>query len=379
MNDSGIEGGGTENRIRLLVDDFLKDNSIEEIHILQSSKTKARDSGEKVIFHFSSGNKKEAHRETRNIITDNNIDLVQAHNLLVLSMGGLRAARDLKIPIAWFAHDYWSICSKRSFIDPYNASKNRLCSRTNILKCITCSGIKTWLRLKLFQHMLNYAKLAIASCDFVKNVYEKHGILRGKWQVISPWLNLSNFLPHGNYEHRDNSIIFTGSLLEYKGAWILAEAFVKVSNEYPQAILKFIGSEQEPGNEYRIRILNKVKFLGPKNWEELSKIYKNASIYVCPTVCMETFGLNWAEAMASGCPVIASNIGSLPEFLNNRSILVPPRDSEKLAEAIIFMLKNPAYAKKLCEDGIKYANNAFSVSRASKEILALYKKLGVKG
>jgi glycosyltransferase involved in cell wall biosynthesis len=382
INDAGIKGGGAENRIRLLLVEFQKRGFFEEIHILQS-KTEAVDKTGGFIIHTVDPGYISSYRATARVINKTGIDIVQTHNMLALTPSGILAAHELKIPIVWFAHDYWPLCAKRSFIDPYEASKKQLCKKTSFLHCVDCSGLKTQVRLWGFRQVLGKSDLSVASCNFVKNLYESHNFLKGKWEVVKPWVETDCFLSRAEVK-RDSSVVFTGSLLDYKGAWVLAEAFIEVIKVLPDARLKFAGSEQEFNSRHRKRlddifskygVANRVKFLGYLNWDKLLELYKGSGVYACPTVCMESFGLNWAEAMAAGCPVVASDIGSLPDFLKGRAILVTPRDKDKLAEGIISVLKDKSLAEELSRKGIEYIENNFRVKHSADEILNLYSHL----
>jgi glycosyltransferase involved in cell wall biosynthesis len=73
--------------------------------------------------------------------------------------------------------------------------------------------------------------------------------------------------------------------------------------------------------------------------------------------------------------VVASDIGSLPDFLKGRAILVTPRDKDKLAEGIISVLKDKSLAEELSRKGIEYIENNFRVKHSADEILNLYSHL----
>ena len=93
-----------------------------------------------------------------------------------------------------------------------------------------------------------------------------------------------------------------------------------------------------------------VLFLGRKiNVDEL---YSLMDVFVLPTH-REGIGATILEASAMEKPVIASRIGGCPEAVDNKvtGILLPIKDSEKLAEAIIYLLKNPERAKEMGKKG----------------------------
>lgn len=80
-----------------------------------------------------------------------------------------------------------------------------------------------------------------------------------------------------------------------------------------------------------------VRYLGYVPEQDLPGLYRAASLFVYPSI-YEGFGLPPAQALASGVPVIATNISSLPEVVGQSGLLVPPRNRERLAEALTHLL-----------------------------------------
>jgi glycosyltransferase involved in cell wall biosynthesis len=379
VNDFGIQGGGTENRVRLLLDEFLRRRYVSSVDILQSAgRPVPQDDTMRVT--QTCGGVRETYRLTRRIIREKKIDIVQAHNMLSVTPSVVAAAHRANVPVVWFAHDYWPLCAHRSFVDAFRAREKQTCSHANFRACLPCCGARARLRLWIFRRMMRTVESAIASAECVRRVYEDHGFLRGTWSVIAPWIDTSVF--HGGDAHsRQPIVVFTGSLIDYKGAWVLAHAAKLIRAQVPAARFIFIGGSGREEAPYRKDIENifreggvseGAEFREYASWRELAGVYRKAGVYVCPTVCMETFGLNWAEAMACGTPVVASQIGSLPEFLENKAVLVPPRSPEKLAEGVIRVLKDKALAEKLGSEGIQYCAQRFNVSTAAEKIIARY-------
>lgn len=386
VNDAGISGGGAETRIRLLAEEFLRRRVFEEIHILGAADSMP-DTPKGLIRHSLSASYAldwfKIYKVTRQIIKRHGINIVQVHNMQRLSPSPLLAASHMQVPVVWIAHDYWPLCAYRSFINPYKAQSMALCEEAKFKKCIRCVGIKAALRLKLFQWVISKADVAISPGNFVKDLYESHNILKGKWKIVRPWVALDIFEDVRQNEI-PNQIIFVGSLADYKGGWVAAESLKYILEVFPDTILKFIGPNQEKDGIFRKRIeeigirdstLKNMVFLGYKDHDGLRDEYSKGGISLCPPVWFELFGLTWAEAMAAGCPVVASSIGSLPEFLKGKGILVPARDAQRLAGAVIDLLKNKDYAKNLAEEGKRYAIESFKVNRAADEIIDIYKQL----
>lgn len=86
------------------------------------------------------------------------------------------------------------------------------------------------------------------------------------------------------------------------------------------------------------------------NDEKLADIYANASVFVYPSL-YEGFGIPPLEAMAAGCPVVASNVSSIPEVIGNAGLLFNPNDQNDLAEKIEKILNDKELVKNLVEKG----------------------------
>jgi glycosyltransferase involved in cell wall biosynthesis len=157
------------------------------------------------------------------------------------------------------------------------------------------------------------------------------------------------------------NILFFGRLSPYKGIDDLLKAMPEVFREFPDEQL-IIAGKRYYGFDIDDDMLNKYKgniTLIEKHIpnDELAALIKQAKFIVCPYkdatqsgVLMTAFGLN--------TPVIATNVGSFPEFIkhNVNGLLVPPNDPEKLAEGIRFALRHEHYKtlaqniSKLTED-----------------------------
>jgi glycosyltransferase involved in cell wall biosynthesis len=83
------------------------------------------------------------------------------------------------------------------------------------------------------------------------------------------------------------------------------------------------------------------------------------------------------EAMACGCPVIASNVGGNPELITDgeTGLLVPPRNPEALAQAVLRMVENPARARAMARAGRKRVEARFSTAGKVERTEALYRRL----
>ena len=95
---------------------------------------------------------------------------------------------------------------------------------------------------------------------------------------------------------------------------------------------------------------SRVVFTGFVSHEDLNLLYNRASLFVYPSL-YEGFGLPPVEAMACGCPVVASNVTAMPEVLGDAALLVDPLSVPELAHAIAAVLERPELSGSLREKG----------------------------
>jgi glycosyltransferase involved in cell wall biosynthesis len=113
----------------------------------------------------------------------------------------------------------------------------------------------------------------------------------------------------------------------------------------------------------------KITMMGYVPDSELLSLFAEADVFVFPSL-YEGFGLPVLEAMACGCPVITSNVSSLPEVVGDAALLVDPYNVEALAQAMLTVLEDDELKKEMSKKGIAQAQK-FSWDKAGAEFLAL--------
>lgn len=123
----------------------------------------------------------------------------------------------------------------------------------------------------------------------------------------------------------------------------------------------------------RLNFQNEVMLTDYLNDEDLPIVYNLADMLVYPSI-YEGFGLPPLEAMASGCPVIASNTSSLPEVVSDAGILINPYNIDEIANAMYEVLNDDCLRENMIKKGLKRAN-LFSWDKTAKETIKLYNQL----
>ncbi len=201
----------------------------------------------------------------------------------------------------------------------------------------------------LTQTILQEASHVITVGERLKQeVVTNFGVLETHVTVMSMGVDRTVFHPFVkeqvrselNLPQREQVILFIGNLIREKGVLELVQAFEKLQNKLPDVSLHLVGSAKsaafvdEVKQYIAARQIGRIHFEGTKPQKELAKWLAAADVLALPSY-HEGFGLVALEAMATGTPVVASNVGGLPYLLaNGAGILVPAREVEGLAAGI---------------------------------------------
>lgn len=146
---------------------------------------------------------------------------------------------------------------------------------------------------------------------------------------------------------------------------VLPLVVVGNGHEYKHDVQKYIASH---GMEHL--------FLWPRNRiddNELQALYTLARVFVYPSF-YEGFGLPVVEAMLSGCPVVTSNVSSLPEAGGPSSKQVNPESAEEICSALTSVISDDTMRRAMIRDGIEYAARTFDPNTIARQLMNIYTK-----
>jgi glycosyltransferase involved in cell wall biosynthesis len=178
------------------------------------------------------------------------------------------------------------------------------------------------------------------------------------------------------YQLQDEFVLYAGNVKPHKNLERLIDAFHIVRNRGLDRLkLVMIGDEISKYTALRRAVhrhqLHKyVRFLGYLPEETLAVMYRLAGVFVFPSL-YEGFGLPPLEAMASGTPVVTSNVSSLPEVAGDAAVLVDPYDPHAIAEGIYRVLTDADLRKDLRRKGVARAGQ-FSWEQSVRRVRKIY-------
>ena len=268
--------------------------------------------------------------------------------------------------------------------------------RIDLLSGSGCNSLYSKISYKynkiFFPHSLRKAAVIMASSQSTKtDLIRKYAMEGNKIQVLYPGVSVCFCAPGDDMALRETRrkynadsgyILHISSTDPRDNTAVVIRAFgrARQESEIPQKLI--IAGNVDPqvsGLERLIAELNlkdRILFTGyfaEKQTGELAALYQAADVYVDPSL-YEGFGFQVVEAMASGVPIIASNVTSLPEIIGDAGILVNPRDVEGWADAISRLLTDRGLREAMRRRSLEQAKS-FTWEGTARQTLEIYNKL----
>ncbi len=338
----------------------------------------------KVRMILTMNNSRTSYKNMKKLIEDERPDLAifnLVHKQITLSI--IDALKEKNIPIFWTMHDLITVCPAYTMLD----GNNKVCE-----KCL-CNGFKECINNNCIKNSKLMSVLSTREAEYIKkkewyndidlyicpsNFY-KEILQRGNF-TTSKIIHMKNPLPpETKYEVKKSKdyVLYFGRLSKEKGVATLFDAMKDV--DYKLIVLGTGPIESELKQKIADEHLeDKISMLGFKTGKELTDYVSQARCVILPSEWYENGPYSAMEAMATGRPLIASNIGGLPELVENEvnGYIFKPNNAKDLSEKInkIINLKNKDY-EKMCEESCKIAKKAFNPEDYCKDIIKKYERL----
>jgi glycosyltransferase involved in cell wall biosynthesis len=274
----------------------------------------------------------EVDRQFSQVIDRIKPDIIHLHNVAGLSLGMISVALQRKIPAFLTVHDHWGFCFKNTRLK----TGMEICQ--DFSDCVTCAEQLSdregpfdhvWLRNDYLA--LQFSKLhgIISPSPYLADAYIAAGIPPEQMSVISNGVNVDRFLElkQGIKQPLDPPITFTfvGHLGFHKGLSILLEALEQLHQDGKlQDLCHFnIVGEGNWGIQFsnfigRHQLDRAIKLWGKVDHDQVDSIYQQTDVLINCSIWPENEPVTILEAMATGIPVVASNLGGNRNLIDDR-------------------------------------------------------------
>ena len=325
----------------------------------------------------------EAAKNLELMLKDIKPDLV--HLNLLISPSIIDVCNKLKIPQVMTVHVSAPFCPAATFLKKNQEMCNDFqCKNGNYLYCVLnkCKGnlessIRKAILSEVYIKRNSYQKINKFICpsNALKEIISKTniGINPNNVRVINNFLSNEELNIKPNFQNK-GYFLYIGRLVKEKGVHYLLQAMNKLSKEIELHIIG-AGTEEAFLRKYaEANNLNNVKFLGFKNREEIKEEYQNCIATVLPCNWFENFPTTNMESFIHGKPVIASNIGGIPEQVehNVTGLLFEPANVEQLKNCILNYWNNLDIVIEHGKNAYKKATSLYTEERYYNELMQVY-------
>ncbi len=239
----------------------------------------------------------------------------------------------------------------------------------------------------IFSHMMGWGKYTIVPSAVIgKHMMEDFGVPLENLKLIPRSVDLEKYI----FKRRESAaasvefkIGVIGRITPIKGQIYFLKAMARVVRAMPSVRALVVGGISPGKDNYmeelevwtrRLGLSAFVEFLG--NRRDIPAILSKLDCLVMPSIAEEAFGRVIVEAQASGVPVVATKVGGVVEIIDDGQdgLLVYPKDSEGLAEAILKIIRDPALAVRLAENARKKVEEKFSLEKMAGDTIKVYKE-----
>lgn len=319
------------------------------------------------------------------LITNLSPDIAHVHLYKgVLTPSILQVLKNNNIPLIITLHDFGFLCPHNLMLDgkmnictrcvngsPLNCITNK-CNRNNLMLS-TVSSLE-FVFHKIFFPFEQYFDCVILVSKFGQKMHQSSRVDFNKMvQLYNFYPNLKQLEINCN---KGTYFLYFGRLSDEKGVETLFDAWQK-KNRISKLKVVGIGPLYEK-LDILATAVNNIEILGFKSGEELNKLIREASFIIVPSICFENNPLTIIEAYANGKPVIGSNVGGIPEIINDgdTGFLFEMGSVNDLSDKIINAesIDRLEYYR-LSTNARKFAEDHFSEELHYSSLISIYKDL----
>lgn len=248
----------------------------------------------------------------------------------------------------------------------------------------TCHG---FYKNRWFSQVMGFSKLVIVPSESIgRHMTEDYGVLPENIRRIPRSVDLDKFTYQKNEIVKKSShvVAIVGRITPLKGHKYFIEAMARIIRQTPNVKVWIIGAP--PADKYmykeelevlvsRLGIRDHVEFMG--NRPDIPQLLSKVDVLVMSSIEPESFGRVIIEAQAVGVPVVATSVGGVLDIIDDgkTGLLVPAKDSESMAAAIVRLIQNTDLANQLVKNARAKIEKEFTLDLMATRTLKVYEEL----
>jgi glycosyltransferase involved in cell wall biosynthesis len=272
------------------------------------------------------------------------------HRQITLSVLDAPYLKEHHVPVFFTSHDYILVCPNYLMLDGSGnvcdaclGGHFKECLKRKCVKGSTAKSALAMMEADWYKRHKTYSKIdrIIAPSEFMRRKLLEGGF--PEKQVVTMQNFVSEELLDRARKTEDDTdrekpyFLFFGRLSKEKGIKTLIDAFKLALPQLPEGMRLVIAGDGPKRAELETAAGKNIEFVGFKQGEKLRKLVSGAAFACCPSECRENMPYSIVEAFAAGTPVVGTNIGGIPELVEDgvTGMLCEPEDTESLAEALV--------------------------------------------
>lgn len=334
----------------------------------------------KLEYSLKSIYSKEAKRKIGAVLDDFKPDVVHLNNInFQLTPAIIYEIKKRGIPIVQTLHDVQLACPCHRFYIEHEQKICMLCESGNYLNCIKHKCVHNSFAKSIpaaiesyYYHSKGTYRLIdkfICPSRFMANTAQKAGIDKSKTIVLH---NFSDKKAASTADYSGKPyVLYFGRLSVEKGIGTLVQA----AKELSDILFVFAGTGPL---EYLCKGVPNIKYVGFKSGKELSDLIQNARFSICPSECHENCPMTVAESISLGTPVIGSDLGGIPELIENgkTGLVFKAGNKNSLKAAIKQLYSNDQLLSGMVESCRSESFN--NIEKYTERLLEIYSELAAK-
>ena len=297
-------------------------------------------------------------------------DVVHMHNIIGLSVGLIHLSKKAGAKTVLTLHDHWGVCHKNTLIN----HKGEICqSYTDCDRCMSSIYLENDVEIPIrmrkdyFSLQAKEVDMFISPSRYLAEVYIAAGFPPEKVEVVWNGIDVKRYsVVKKKRAGRDKMrFTFIGHFGRHKGIYVLLDALTHINKKFKFRVnLVGIGEELDRSKQYvnKMGLQNSVVFWGRISNDRIKNVFRKTDVLVLPSIWPENHPGVITEAMSSHTPVIASNIGGIPEIVEDGTTgcLFEPGNARQLAQKMESFLVNRESIRIFGENAFnKIENNTF--------------------